>query len=731
MGHRRVEMLTPIFPRAMRFPAILLAVAVLVGCGGGTSESNTQPGDTTPPALSATAAVPAMNGATVTWTTDEAADSQVDYGTTTSYGSSSTLAAAMVMAHSVDLAGLSAATVYHYRVKSRDGAGNLATGADLSFTTTGGADTTPPVLSVIAAVPAATTATITWTSNEPADTQVEFGTTTAYGSSSTLATNLIMSHTVNLSSLTAATGYHYRVKSRDAAGNLATSADQTFTTLAAPDMTAPTVSITAPAANAAVSGTISVTANASDNVGVVGVQFRLDGAALGSEDTTSPYSSSWNTTSATNAAHALTAVARDAAGNTRTSASVTVTVSNGSSGALFPLHTDPTKHYLIDASGNPFLVNGDTPWDLTARLTDAEIVTYLNDRQAKGINTLLVELMDHTSWPSQNNPHAPNNVAGDPPFTTADDFSTPNEAYMVHVAAMLQAALDRDILVMMTPAYVGFAGGDQGWWVEMQANGTTKLTNFGKYLANRFAAYPNIVWVQGGDFSPSDHSPIDAIANGIRSVNTTWLQTFHGGRGTDGLDWTTASWLTLNSIYTDGSTSQIVSHANAQYANTMPFFLIESAYEAGSGGDGGLIRPQLYAAALSGANGYLLGFEDLWPFPSGWQTNLNSGGATAMRYFGQLWRSRSWWLLVPSGTGRTAYASGGSFGFAYASGGSVVVDLSKLAGPQVRAQWYDPTSGALSAVTGSPFANTGTPTLSHPGSNSSGGSDWVVVLDSQ
>jgi hypothetical protein len=95
-----------------------------------------------------------------------------------------------------------------------------------------------------------------------------------------------------------------------------------------PDTTSPTVSISSPAAGSTVSGTTTVSANASDNVGVAGVQFKLDGANLGAENTTSPYSASWNTTTAGNGSHTLTAVARDAAGNQTTSASVTVTVSN-------------------------------------------------------------------------------------------------------------------------------------------------------------------------------------------------------------------------------------------------------------------------------------------------------------------------------------------------------------------------------------------------------------------
>jgi hypothetical protein len=94
------------------------------------------------------------------------------------------------------------------------------------------------------------------------------------------------------------------------------------------DTTPPTVSITAPAANAALTGLATLSATASDNVGVAGVQFKLDGANLGAEVTASPYTLSWGTATAANGAHTLTAVARDAAANVATSAGVTVTVSN-------------------------------------------------------------------------------------------------------------------------------------------------------------------------------------------------------------------------------------------------------------------------------------------------------------------------------------------------------------------------------------------------------------------
>jgi hypothetical protein len=193
------------------------------------------PADTTPPVISAiSAGSVTAAGATISWTTNESADTQVEYGTTTGYGSATTLNAALSTSHSQALSALTAGTLYHYRVKSRDAAGNLATSPDSSFTTATSADTTPPVISAVnAGSVTAAGATISWTTNESADTQVEYGTTTGYGSATTLNAAPSTSHSQALSALTAGTLYHYRVKSRDAAGNLATSADFTLTTASA------------------------------------------------------------------------------------------------------------------------------------------------------------------------------------------------------------------------------------------------------------------------------------------------------------------------------------------------------------------------------------------------------------------------------------------------------------------------------------------------------------------
>ena len=124
----------------------------------------------------------------------------------------------------------------------------------------------------------------------------------------------------------------------DTAGNTATSTSISVTV----DRTLPTVSITAPSSGALVSGTaVSLSATASDDVGVSRVDFYRDSNILLGTDNTSPYGISWNSTSTTSGAHTIFAVATDTVGNTRTSSVVSVTVDN----------TGPTVSLSAPANG--------------------------------------------------------------------------------------------------------------------------------------------------------------------------------------------------------------------------------------------------------------------------------------------------------------------------------------------------------------------------------------------
>lgn len=126
--------------------------------------------------------------------------------------------------------------------------------------------------------------------------------------------------------------YEITAVARDEAGNAAVSAVITVSVSnASPppvDSEPPAVSVTAPTDGATVSGSVTLAADASDDTGVAGVQFVVNGAEFGAEDVSSPFSTAWNTTNTANGVYKVTAVARDAAGNASTSAVVTVTVSN-------------------------------------------------------------------------------------------------------------------------------------------------------------------------------------------------------------------------------------------------------------------------------------------------------------------------------------------------------------------------------------------------------------------
>jgi hypothetical protein len=126
--------------------------------------------DTTAPTISGvTSSSVTMNSAAITWTTDEDSDSQVEFGLTTSYGTSSNLVAALTKAHSVDLTALQSGKTYYYRVRSKDAAGNLATSPGSSFNTAT-SDTTPPGdVQNFTAVPANSQVALSWTNPSDSD----------------------------------------------------------------------------------------------------------------------------------------------------------------------------------------------------------------------------------------------------------------------------------------------------------------------------------------------------------------------------------------------------------------------------------------------------------------------------------------------------------------------------------------------------------------------------------
>jgi hypothetical protein len=233
---------------------------------------------------------------------------------------------------------------YFYVVKAEDAAGNIGpASAQASATVTG--DAQPPTApSGLTATPGTTSVALGWTGSTDNVGVVKYDVyrSTTSGFTPSTANRIAQPAGTTYTDNGLATGtYFYKVAAEDAAGNISAASNEATATVAG-DTTFPTVSITSPTGGS-VSGTINVTANASDDVGVTSVQFKLDGANLGSADTTSPYSVSWNTTATANGGHQLTAVASDAAGHQTTSAIVSVSVSNTASVVLVGDQTLETK----------------------------------------------------------------------------------------------------------------------------------------------------------------------------------------------------------------------------------------------------------------------------------------------------------------------------------------------------------------------------------------------------
>jgi len=197
------------------------------------SPSPTSP-DTNPPDIqSISFSSITETSVTITWETDEPATSQVQL-------CEGDLACfpwtepedGLVTRHSVTVTDLKKDTEYHVQVKSIDADGNEAVSEQSKTFTTGvQPDITPPILSGVAVSGITqSSATITWTTDEEATGQVEYGTTNDYGTVTPIIKALSKNHTVGLSGLKADTTYYFRVLSKDANENEVTDADQ-FTTM--------------------------------------------------------------------------------------------------------------------------------------------------------------------------------------------------------------------------------------------------------------------------------------------------------------------------------------------------------------------------------------------------------------------------------------------------------------------------------------------------------------------
>jgi glucose/arabinose dehydrogenase len=161
------------------------------------------------------------------------------------------------------------------------------------------------------------------------------------------------------------------------------------TPVATADTTPPTVTMAQPLSGSTLSGTITVRATATDNIGVAWVQFQLDGVNIGAEDTTSPYQISYNSTLTGNGSHTFRAIARDAAWNTRTSSWVVVIITNPTTGTWVELVTN----------GGLELGTLTTPtgWYTGGYGTNNRLFSYISTGALTGQKSVKVDITSYTS----------------------------------------------------------------------------------------------------------------------------------------------------------------------------------------------------------------------------------------------------------------------------------------------------------------------------------------------
>jgi len=442
-----------------------------------------------------------------------------------------------------------------------------------------------------------------------------------------------------------------------------------------------------------------------------------------------------------------------------------------SAAPAFPLRASADGRYLEDQNGVPFPILGRTAWFVIS-LSAADQHTFVDDTAAKGYDAIEFHVLDHD--PRGNNPPFAN-AGALLPFTgklgggawtgTAGtpDFTTPNEPYWAFVDQFLAYCESKGVVVLMFPAYVGFGGGNQGWMQEMVANGSSRLSQYGAFLAARYQTRKNIVWMMGGDmgsFAADQQAAENGLITGLKSV-AGQLSTHFAAEWSSGSICTDqgafGSNCTLNSSYSwEGDVSNFTRGA---YAHTpvRPAFLLEEPYDE-EGPDGNSVNPNAtqpvrrfqWWGVLGGVAGYVSGNGLVWPFNSGWQSHLNTQGAQDMARLNAFVGSIPWWKLVPSELGgmkklvtsgqsasvsdanyvAAAAAADGTLLVAYlppAHSGTISVDMTAMSAPS-RARWFNPTSGSFTDIS-SGLSNTGAQAFTPPGNNGTGSNDWVLLID--
>ena len=423
------------------------------------------------------------------------------------------------------------------------------------------------------------------------------------------------------------------------------------------------------------------------------------------------------------------------------------------------------KHYLQYEDGTPFFWMGDTGWELFHRLKLEEIDRYLTNRAAKGftlIQAVILAEFDGLRKPNQ---------YGQIPLINQDPLQ-PNERYFELVDTVMKLAKAKGLVMGLLPTW-----GDKVlkmWGEGPVVFNTENAYGYGLFLGKRYAAYPNIIWILGGDrpaiTDSMDTRPIwRSMAKGIREgSNGKALFTYHisGGPNTTSKQIHNEDWLDINMMQSGhGSGHDVpvwnwVSNDRA-LEPTKPTLDSEPNYEdhpvnpwpkwdsANGYFNDYDVRKQAYRSVFAGACGVTYGHHSIWQFYNPreekinhakmyWTEALDRPGATQMGYLKNLILSRPSLKRVPdqniitSGQGdkgeyMTAYKdSSGSYLMVYLPVGKTVgIKTSSIKSKTINGWWFNPKNGKTTSLANVSRKEEMTFTPPTTGIEN----DWVLVLD--
>ncbi len=333
--------------------------------------------------------------------------------------------------------------------------------------------------------------------------------------------------------------------------------------------------------------------------------------------------------------------------------------------AVKPLKISENARYLEKSDGAPFLWLGDTAWELLHRLNLEETEFYFQNRKAIGftiIQTVILAELDGL--------HSPN-ASGETPLHN-DDPEKPNEAYFNHVDQVVRLAHEMGLYLGLLPTW-----GDKfnkKWGIGPEIFTPENARKYGEFLGQRYADFPHIVWIMGGDRVPenADHEAIvEQMAVGIRSFQPDKLMTYHPNGGYLASDFFGKStWLDLDLFQTRHQKGfreyrftrkarkrnpvRPVIDGEPGYEN-IPNLLNKWHFQRLSAAD---VRRAAYWNLLSGAAGHTYGCNEIWQMYDGktdakfgaqfsWKEALALPGARHMGILRQIFERLPWQQMKP------------------------------------------------------------------------------------